>query len=153
MPGLRFAFMLLPWDLAKSAAKIKYMADISTSGLTQRAFCEYLEEGNIEKHLREIREIFKSRHEYMKKLLEGIGKIKISYKTYGGLFFWKELPEWMDGEKFSRVAYAKGLLVFSGKKFFQKKVSNSYLRISFANADFEDIERGVKILERCLEEY
>ncbi len=153
MPGLRFAFMLLPQELAESAAKIKYMADISSSGLTQRAFHEYLECGNIDVHLKKIRRIFKRRYRYMKKLLGENERIKIYYPTYGGLFFWLALPEWMDGEKFSRKAYERGLLLFSGNRFFQKGSSNPFVRVSFANATEEEIEEGVRILNETLEEY
>lgn len=153
MPGLRFAFMILPDDLKERATKIKYMADISTSGLTQRTFYEYLNTGGSEKHLQDVRKIFKKRHDLMKRELEGISQIRIPYKNHGGLSFWIELPQWMDGEKFSRIAYDRGLVVFSGQKFFLKKISNSYVRVSYAGVDSEEIKRGMEIFRECLRVY
>lgn len=153
MPGLRFAFMLLPKDLSERAKKLKYTSDISSSGWTQRTFYEYLNNGNIESHLEKIRNIFKKRHAYMERLLKKNSRLKIVYSTSGGLFFWIELPEWMDGEKISKKASENGLLLFTGSRFFQKNTTTSFLRISFAGVSEKDIKRGIDILNECIQKY
>ncbi len=153
MPGLRLAFMALPEELAEMAVSVKYMADISSSGLNQRAFHLYMEKGYIREHLDSIRKIFGERYSIVKEEIEKIPQIKLMSETRGGLFFWVKLPEWMDSEKFYNIAIKKGVAFLPGRVFSQKRGSTPYLRISFAGVDKKEIKKGMKLFREAFEEY
>ncbi len=153
MPGLRFAFMLLSDKLKDKALRLKYMADISTSVLTQRAFYEYLTTKKDIEHLREIRSTFKRRYAIMKELLDEVPQLELPYKIDGGLLLWVKLPDWMDGEKFSKIAYEEGVIVFPGARFCYRKGFNSFIRLSFAGVEEDDIRKGIEGIKQALKRY
>jgi DNA-binding transcriptional MocR family regulator len=153
MPGLRLAFMVLPEELSEMAVSVKYMADISSSGLNQRAFHHYMKKGCINPHLNSIRKIFIDRYNLMKEEIEKISQLEIVYETKGGLFFWVRMPEWMDSEKFYNLAFTKGVAFLPGRVFYQKGDSTPYLRMSFAGVDENEIKTGMKIFREAFEEY
>jgi len=153
MPGLRLAFMALPKELIETAVSVKYMADISSSGLNQRAFHHYMKEGCIYSHLDSIRKIFAQRYIYMKEEIQKIPKLKIVYEAEGGLFFWLKIPEWMDSEKFYNLALKKGVSFLPGRVFYQKNDLSPYLRISFAGVDENEIKIGMRYFREAFEEY
>lgn len=153
MPGLRLAFMVLPEELSEMAVSVKYMADISSSGLNQRAFHYYLAKGSINTHLDGIRGIFEERYNLMKQEIEKISQIEIVYETKGGLFFWIKIPEWMDSERFYNIAFKKGIAFLPGRVFYQKGDSGPYLRMSFAGVGEDEIKKGMKIFQEAFDEY
>ncbi|WP_372713211.1 PLP-dependent aminotransferase family protein [Ilyobacter sp.] len=153
MPGLRLAFMALPRELSEMAVSVKYMADISSSGLNQRAFHHYMRKGCIYNHLDTIREIFSQRYILMKKEIRNIPQIKIVYEAEGGLFFWVKIPEWMDSEKFYNIALRRGVAFLPGRVFYQKNDPSPYLRMSFAGVNEGEIKTGMRYFKEAFEEY
>ncbi|WP_319370532.1 PLP-dependent aminotransferase family protein [uncultured Ilyobacter sp.] len=153
MPGLRLAFMALPKELSETAVSVKYMADISSSGLNQRAFHYYMKKGCIYRHLDLIRKTFSQRYAVMKEEIKNIPQLKIVYEAEGGLFFWIKIPEWMDSEKFYNIALKKGVAFLPGRVFYQKNDLSPYLRISFAGVDEGEIKTGMIYFREAFEEY
>lgn len=153
MPGLRLAFMILPDKLIKSAVDLKYISDISGSGLNQRAFQYYLSKNYLENHLVKLINILNVRHEFMKNKLINIKKLKIMNEVKGGNFFWVKLPEWMDADKLYEIAIKKGIMFLPGSLFQFRGGMNNYIRISYAAATIPEIEVGISLLEESVNEY
>ena len=65
MPGFRLGFIIVPEKIATSVLGGKYSSDISNSGLNQRIFQYFLEEGIWEKHIERSRKEFKRKQLYM----------------------------------------------------------------------------------------
>lgn len=61
MPGLRLGFIIAPERLVSSFLKAKYVTDLSTSGLMQRAFDLYLRENIWKNHIEEIKQVMKKK--------------------------------------------------------------------------------------------
>ena len=86
MPGLRLAYLIVPSDLAQRLLNVKYISDIATSGLTQRIFDYYLREGLWQKHLNSIRSIYKTKFDFILKMMKKyFAKGYFIYKTYRGI--------------------------------------------------------------------
>lgn len=148
MPGLRLAFIVLPEALLPEMLEAKYATDISSGGLTQRAFDYYLREGLLDKHISLQRNLFQKRYKLMKnQIIKHLPEeIKITYKIKGGLYFWLNLPENINTQKLYEKAAQKGLVFSPGYLFSNNKQYSNYFRLSFAAVDAEQIKRGIALL-------
>ena len=155
MPGLRLAFLTVPDQLLSPILSAKYNADISCAGLTQRAFEYFLREENRKDHIEKMRKLFGLRYKFMYEEIQNklVPAAKPVFKPRGGLYFWVELSENMDGEEiYSKVA-KKGVIIFPGKLCQIKGQETNKIRLSFAAADTDEIRKGIKILSNLLEDY
>jgi len=155
MPGLRLALIVLPQKLLPEMLETKYATDISSAGLTQRAFDYYLREGFFEKHISLKRNLFKKRFEVMseeidKKLPE---EIESFIKPEGGLYFWLKLPQGKDSSKLYEQAAEKGVVFSPGYLFTASSAKSEYFRLSFAAVDEKEIKKGMDILSEVVRDY
>lgn len=148
MPGLRLAYVAVPDILVKTILNRKFSADIYHSGLNQRAFQYLLENGDWDIHIEKARNIFKEKQKIMYKCLKKIKDIKFK-KTAGGLCFWIELPEDVSSKAVYLTMMSQGVGILPGVVFSENK--NNFIRISFAQCEEKNIEKGVALLGAALE--
>lgn len=133
----------------------KYATDISSGGLTQRAFDYYLREGLLDKHIESQRKLFKKRYELMHLEIEEElpAEIEIVFKSVGGLYLWLRLPEKVDSGELYKQAVELGLVFSPGYLFTLSSTYGNYLRFSFAAVDEEEIREGIKIFKKVYLNY
>jgi DNA-binding transcriptional MocR family regulator len=155
MPGLRLAFIILPEQLLPEILDAKYATDISSGGLTQRAFDYYLREGLLDKHIESQRKLFKKRYELMHLEIEKElpAEIEIIFESVGGLYLWLKLPEGIDSRELYKQAVESGLVFSPGYLFTLSSNYSNYLRFSFAAVDEEEIREGIKIFKKVYLDY
>lgn len=155
MPGLRLAFIILPEKLLAQILEAKYATDISSGGLTQRAFDYYLRAGLLDKHIELQRNLFKKRFKLMKKEIkkELPKTVEIVFSTKGGLYLWLKLAKDIDSKELYQKAVEKGLVFSPGYLFSLNSSFANYLRLSFAAVDSEEIKKGVQILKKIHQNY
>lgn len=155
MPGLRLAFIILPEKLLPELLEAKYATDISSGGLTQRAFDYYLRAGLLDKHIELQRQLFKKRCQLMKKEIAAQlpAEIKTVFKLEGGLYLWLQLPSAVDSKKLYQKAVEAGLVFSPGYLFSLGSSFANYLRLSFAAVNEEEIKKGISLLKKVYSEY
>jgi 2-aminoadipate transaminase len=156
MPGLRIGFMAVPDHLMEKVNSAKRATDISTSGLIQRAFYRYIKNGLWEKHLNEIKRVYKKRYELMLWHLNDMEEKHVEFEKPGGGFnFWVKLPTGLDANELYYQTAKKGVVFIPGSVFSYGKssVSGNYARLSFAQANKEDIKYGMAILNDFIERF
>lgn len=153
LPGLRLAYLIVPSALSQKLLNVKYIADIATSGLTQRIFDYYLREGLWQKHLNSIRNIYKIQFDFVLKMLKKYLPKDISYiKPTGGLSIWLNLPDRLSAENIIIKAKNKGVVISSGAPFFIHQAPHRQIRISFAVLSLAQIKTGIKILAELMKD-
>lgn len=155
MPGLRIGFMAVPGHIMEEINDAKRATDISTSGLIQRAFSRYIEEGLLEKHLVRIKDMYVSRYELMLSCLNEIKKYGLKYtEPRGGFNFWVKLPDRMDANLLYHHTSKRGVAFIPGSVFSygRNRMSANYARLSFAQADILEIQQGMEIFKYCIED-
>lgn len=149
MPGFRLGFMITPSWLINDIVRTKYSSDISTSGLNQRIFQYFLEENIWEKYIQKLRNHFKEKQEFLHRKLSKIDKI-LFIKPLGGLSFWIKLPNNITGEAIYFKLLNHGVKIIPGV-VFSSDFSN-YIRLSFAQCSIQDIDTGINILKKAIDE-
>ena len=149
VPGMRIGYMLLPEELTQKIVSAKFTSDISTSGFNQRILLEFLESGKFDKHLDEIRELYKNRYELVKKEIESTN-LKITYDIEGGFYLWIGLPEGIDGNEFYLNCKKAGVSILPGNVFFLNEGRVTHFRLSFAAIEEDEILEGIKRMNKVL---
>jgi DNA-binding transcriptional MocR family regulator len=151
MPGLRLGFIIAPERLVSSFLKAKYVTDLSTSGLMQRAFDLYLRENIWKNHIEEIKQVMKKRFEKMGNGLQMLKNyVEFEYPK-GGFYYWLRLKDNISAKNLYSKCLEKNLLIVPGDMFFAIKKETNFIRLSFASCELEEIEKGINILKEVLE--
>lgn len=151
MPGLRLAFLLMPPELVTKVLTSKHHSDISTSGLTQRAFDLYLRKGIWQKHIAAVRRIYLERYQTtLAAMEEFLPTNVVCHRPHGGLTCWLALPEGISAQKVVQEAQAQGLLLTPGTAFFPRHAPDRFIRLSFAVTCSEAIVQGIRKLGKLL---
>lgn len=155
MPGLRLAFIVLPEKLLPEILEAKYATDISSGGLTQRAFDYYLRAGLLDKHIALQRKLFKKRYQLMKREIKSElpAEIESVFELKGGLYLWLKLPQKIDSKKLYEKAVKAGLVFSPGYLFSLDKSFSNYLRLSFAAVNEAEIKKGIKLFKKVYLDY
>lgn len=153
MPGLRLGFMIVPTLLNNRITNAKQATDISTSGLTQRAFDLYLRMGKWDKQMLLMKKTYFKRFSKMVQCLNQYLPRYIKYYVpKGGILFWIELPKNIDSKAFSEYVSKNGILIVPGEMFYYREKSHSF-RISIAAVNDYEIEVGIKRLGLLIKKY
>lgn len=151
MPGLRLGFMISPKRIANKIILAKHTTDISTSGLIQRAFQQYLSTGDWKHQISKIRLIMGNRCKEAITALKKYMPEEVQFEEpKGGINIWIKLPETIDASKLEMLAKERGVFIVAGDAFYVSKSSSSDFRISVAAIGKDRIEEGIKILSECV---
>ncbi len=147
LPGLRLAMLVVPPALGSRITRAKYLADITSGGLVQRAFDLFVREGGWSRHVDGVRRKLQQRYQLaLQALSRHLPQVRCR-RPEGGLSLWLELPGGLDGDQVERLARERGLLLLSGSRFGGDA---SHVRISFAVPGEDELSAGIYLLSRLL---
>ena len=147
--GLRLAVMLARGDLMDALVRAKQATDLCTSKLTQHLAAQYMIRCGLEKHLAEIRPIYRAKRDAMIAALERYmpEDERITWtEPEGGLFVWMRLPEGIDATEMLRDAIEHKVAYVPGTSSFVDGGGRNTLRLSFSLATPEVIDEGIRRL-------
>jgi GntR family transcriptional regulator / MocR family aminotransferase len=108
-PGLRIGWMVAPGRLVDEVAGAKLLDDLGTPVVEQLALADFLERGELDRHLRRTRAVYRGRRDTLVAALE---RHLPGYTVGGvaaGLHLVMELPARMDEEAALAAARAAGI--------------------------------------------
>jgi DNA-binding transcriptional MocR family regulator len=151
MPGLRLAFLDMPAKLAPKLLTVKHLTDISTSGLTQRVFDLYLRKGIWQSHIQNLRRIYETQFRFTCRNAQGLLPDTVHcHIPQGGLSLWLGLADQLDATAITEAARQNGLAITDGTDFYPRRQDHRHIRISFATLHLQEIEAGLRILQKVL---
>lgn len=150
--GMRLGWCVGPAKLIEKMAKMK--ADGGTSPFASHVAAEYAASGDLEQHVHELIDIYRSRRDTMTDALKAEMPEGIEWsEPNGGFFLWLTLPAGYDSVDMLPEARAHGVDFLPGTGCFFDGSGRRNIRLSFSFADDEAIRRGVKILAGIIREY
>ncbi|MGB2983510.1 MAG: PLP-dependent aminotransferase family protein [Candidatus Bipolaricaulia bacterium] len=153
--GLRLAVMLARGELMDALVRAKQPTDLCTSKLTQHMAARYMNEYGLDRHLDDIRPIYRDKCDAM---LEALDKHMPSdeglswTRPEGGLFVWFRLPEGIDSEEMLDTAIAHKVAYVPGAACFVDGGGRNTLRLSYSLATEERIDEGIRRLADVVKE-
>jgi 2-aminoadipate transaminase len=152
-PGFRVAWVVAPEDVIFRMVQAKQGSDLHTSTFSQVVAYETARDGFVEKHVEEIRRVYRERRDLMLGLLEELFPPGVTWThPKGGLFLWIRLPEGMNSTELLQKAVEQKVAFVPGSPFHPLGGGDNTMRINFSNATSEQIEEGVKRLAAVIKE-
>lgn len=153
-PGLRLGWIIAPVEVIGKLVQAKQGADLHTSTFIQMVAYEVAHGGFLDRHVREIRTVYRERRDTMLAAMERYFPEEVRWThPQGGLFLWVTLPEGLDAQEILKIALEKEKVAFiPGGPFFPSEPEPNTMRLNFSNATPERIEEGIARLGRVLED-
>ncbi len=152
-PGIRLGWALGREDFIDRFEMAKQMMDVCPSPLIQAMVVGLSEDGFLERHIAELRGIYRSRRDAMLTALMRYMPDGVFWtKPKGGFYIWVTLPEGMDAVALLPKALEKNVAYVIGMAFHADKSGRNTFRISFCHETEEIIEEGIRRLGEAIAE-
>jgi GntR family transcriptional regulator / MocR family aminotransferase len=151
-PGLRLGWLVLPPQLVEPIAAAKLLADRGSPVLDQLAFADFLARGELDRHLRRMRPLYRRRrdallaamHEHLPQL-EPAG-------IAAGLHLVAYLPDDLDEAAVVAAAARRGVAVDGLAPNRVSSTGRPGLIFGYANLSEDDLVRGIRLLVDAIAE-
>jgi len=150
-PGIRLGWIVAPSKIIAKLVQAKQGSDLHTSTFVQMVTNDICQRGILRSHVKTIREVYRERREAMLAAMERHFPPGVTWtRPQGGLFLWVQVPEHIDTTEFLNLALQEKVAFVPGRAFYPDDDGQNAMRLTFATADPERIEEGIKRLERAL---
>jgi GntR family transcriptional regulator of abcA and norABC len=145
-PGLRLGWLVGPVPVIRRLADIKMQTDYGTSSLAQEAAALWFAEGYHASHMERLRSELRRRRDLMLELLHRYFQDIADWTTpKGGFYIWLRFTA--DSLSIRRLFHAcleKDVLIHPG--YLYDRLDASHIRLSYAYASQDEMERGLIVL-------
>ncbi|MBN2510665.1 MAG: PLP-dependent aminotransferase family protein [Spirochaetales bacterium] len=144
-PGIRVGW-INPGKYREIISKNKTILNIGTSVLPQMAVSRSLQEGGVERYLRNLRKTVKTQVETMRAtILETFPDGTEVLMPQGGFLLWVQMPEKVDANKLYAQLIGENIIIAPGSMFTMTGKYPNYMRL---NAGFwnSSIEHSLEII-------
>jgi len=153
--GLRLGFVVVPRILWDEARMLKARMSNGQSWLEQRALAEFISDGHFDRHLRKLRQVYKSRRDCLVAALEKhFGNPIISGQDSGLHFVWKlppGSPPARDVQVWARTAGVGVYALSSGAGYdFDGAAPDDCLVLGYSSLSEKQIEQAIPKLRQVL---
>lgn len=154
-PGIRVAYAVIPKKAAGAFTIGKQVSDVHTGVLNQMIVLRWFDEYDVDKHIVEIRKIYKRKLDLMCDCLDKYCAGFITYvRPQGGLFIWAKLPDNVDMLKYVSALLDRKVAVVPGSAFMMDDTAPcSYIRLNFSTPSDDDIVKGVEIMGEVAKQF
>ncbi len=153
-PGYRLGWICASPEILEKYNFIKQGSDLQACTSTQMQAAQFMDDNDIEEHIKTIIELYKKRRDVMLKALEEYLPKEVSYThPEGGLFLWLTFPEGVDSKELAKVCIEKKVAFVPGGAFFPTPGNDNYARINYSASNEEKIVEGVKRLAEAIKEF
>ncbi len=152
-PGFRLAWICANEAIMKKLVLITTAAVLQTSTLNMMVVSKYLDMFDVDKHVAEIRPVYKHRCELMINTMKETFPEEAKFTDPdGGLFTWVELPERINTKELAIKALDQLVAFVPGAGFFPNGGNTHCLRLNYSNSTDERLVEGVHRLAKVIKE-
>lgn len=154
-PSLRIGWLVVPEPLAPAFALAKALSDTGSATLDQLALADFIEEGQLERHVRRSRVRNAARREALQAAVQeslgGAAELVGVRAGLHGLLWIRELKASREAE-LRRLCATRGVGIYPVIPYYRSPPPVAGFVLGFATLDEERIREGIRILARCLSE-
>jgi DNA-binding transcriptional MocR family regulator len=151
MPGMRLGFILAPAELSDQIRTNKYLADLSTSGLSQRVVDLYLRTEDWESAFKSMNAHYRSTYQLLTQKVTEHFPPEVTYiPPQGGFSLWFELPEGISSSLLAQRAARLGIRLNPGNIYYMNQTPNRYFRLAFGKTSAAQIRSCIPLLGNLL---
>jgi GntR family transcriptional regulator, regulator for abcA and norABC len=145
-------WVVAPTPVIERLADIKMQTDYGSSAFSQEIVAHWLSTGLYDNHLGQLREQLKIRAEFVEKILyQKFQSIANWEKPEGGFFIWLKFKEPIVNKALFLNLLKQNVLINPGYIYETRDLY--HIRLSYAYASLEELEKGLDILFEVCSEY
>ncbi|MDO5134758.1 MAG: PLP-dependent aminotransferase family protein [Eubacteriales bacterium] len=146
-PGIRVAWICASPQVAAMAECMKETMDLQSPEFTQMQVVSYLNNFDIDAHIKKIQDTYKRRSDLMLEMIRKYFPASVKYtEPEGGMFLWLELPEELDANEILDEAIEAGVAYIPGDSFYANEGPKNTIRMNYTTVSEEQIREGIRIL-------
>ncbi|EIJ81732.1 transcriptional regulator, GntR family with aminotransferase domain protein [Bacillus methanolicus PB1] len=152
-PALRLGYLILPPSLTKRCKELKWFTDLHTPSLQQLTLARFIDERHLERHIRKMKKIYKTRRDHVKKcLLEQFGdKVKLSGDSTGLHMIAEFQNIEFSNEKVKEIIAEHKVKIYPVELHtIQKGMHQNKIILGYGNLTLEEIKEGIHRLKNAL---
>jgi 2-aminoadipate transaminase len=147
IPSFRIGWTVARADIMEKLIIAKQASDLHTNYFGQRIILQYLNDFDIDQHIRKIREAYgRQRDAMVAAIREHFPKETYYTEPEGGMFLWITLPVGMSALEVFKRAIEQKVAFVPGDPFYVNKKDVNTLRLNYSSVDEETIRIGIKRL-------
>jgi len=153
-PSLRLGFVAMPDPLVDAAIAWRQMFSVQPSSLGQLTLHRFIEQGHLERHLRRVRRVYRTRHEIVRQFVaDGVeaGLLLPGPENHAGLHLSTVLPAHVSEDAIRDGARRRGIAVSSFAECCIGPDRPNGMLIGFGMAGADVLERSLPDLRGLLE--
>lgn len=154
-PGLRIGYIVASGELIDKIEIMKQVNDVHTPCLTQMIATEFLQNYDVEAHIKNACDVYGRKCAFMLSCMEKYFPKCVTWtKPEGGLFILVYCPETINAEELSMEAVTKYKVAFVPASNFATDMSKTTcsFRLNYSMMPEEKIEQGIKAIGDMLKE-
>lgn len=151
-PGLRLGFLVLPEDLVETVTAMRYYLSPRPPIPHQRALADFITEGDLARHVRRIRDVYRSRRDALLEALDRhfAGQMRV-VSSETGLHLTSVFAEEVDDRAVETEAHRLGLGALALSPFYLGDDPTSGLVLGFGATPVDEVEAATIELARAIE--
>ena len=151
-PGLRIGFLVVPEPLAERLGNARRIIDRQGDFLLEGAVADLLDEGEIQRHIRRARRVYRERREHLASLLESRFSGALSFHVpHGGTAIWARAASDISVDAWATEAAHLDLTIQPGRQFAFDGKTRPFLRIGFAQHEEREAREALRRMELALD--
>jgi GntR family transcriptional regulator / MocR family aminotransferase len=152
-PALRLGWLVVPSDFVDPVAQAKLHADRGSPALAQLAFADFLDRGELDRHLRRTRAVYRSRRDTLVAALQAQFGVLPIQGVAAGLHLVIELEPDLDEETVVAAAARRSVRVYGARAYrANPRQGPAALLIGYGGISESDMPEGVRQLALAIAE-
>jgi GntR family transcriptional regulator/MocR family aminotransferase len=153
-PSLRLGFAVLPGALAEASINLRELLDWQPSVLNQQALARFIVEGDLDRHLRRARKVYRPRHQLVTSFVAAQaarGRLIQIAENHAGLHVTVHLPDHVDENAVREDGLERGLALGDyGSYWADPGRAPAGLVIGYGCIDTDGIPAALAALDEAL---
>lgn len=150
-PGLRLGWVAAEHSVLQEFVKVKQSADLHTSNFDQGVADAYMENYDLDEHVRDIVALYRKRRNLIIQTMEKeFPKGTEWIHPQGGLFLWLTFPEGVSAIKVFEKCIEMKVAGVIGDAFYPNKKTDRSMRINYSNMPEDKIVEGIKRMAKAI---
>ena len=152
-PGLRLGWLVVPERLVDPIVKARRPIDSATSSFTQATYAHFLERGDLDRHLRRTRRVYRRRRDALIDALARWFPAAVPRGASAGLHVLVDLPNDLDEDALAARALDEGVRVYPLGPFRMRRTERrTGLVLGYGSLEPAASERGVRVVAAVADE-
>ncbi len=153
-PAFRLGWVVAPPAVMKKLIIAKQAADLHSSSFAQAILLQYLQDNDLDKHLKRLCDYYGQQKIIMEKAIHQHfpQNIKIT-NPEGGLFLWCSLNKNISTLKLFKASIKQKVAFVPGESFYTGQFEKNTMRLNYSGATAQEIAKGIKILAEVINSY